>query len=50
MGQKQINLEFLVAQRLKDLALSLLWLGLQEWLGFNPWSGNLCTHELCQNK
>ena len=26
----------------KDLALSLLWLWLQPWCGFDPWSGNFC--------
>ena len=31
----------LVAQRVKDLALSLQWLWLQLWLRFDPWSGNL---------
>ena len=28
-----------MAQQVKDLALSLLWLRL--WCGFNPWPGNL---------
>ena len=26
----------------QDLALSLLWLGLLLWPGFDPWAGNLC--------
>ena len=30
----------LVAQQAKDLPLSLLWLGLQLWHGFNPWPRN----------
>ena len=32
--------EFPVAQRVKDLALSLQWLGLLLWRGFDPWPGN----------
>ena len=32
----------LVAQRVKDPAVSLLWLRLQLWCMFNPWPGNLC--------
>ena len=32
-----------MAQSAKDLLLSLLWLRLQLWLGFNPWPGNFCT-------
>ena len=31
---------FLVAQWVKDLALSLLWLKLLLWLGFDLWPGN----------
>ena len=31
-----------MAQRVKDLVLSLPWLWLQLWLGFHPWSGNFC--------
>lgn len=27
----------LVAQQVKDLVLSLLWLRLKLWCGFNPW-------------
>ena len=36
----------LVAQRVKDLALSLLWFWLQLWYGFDPWPGNFscCRH------
>ena len=30
----------LVAQRVKDLALSLMWLWLLLWCGFDPWPGN----------
>ena len=29
-----------MAQWVKDLALSLLWLWLLLWLGFDPWPGN----------
>ena len=31
-----------VAQWVKDLALSLLWLGLLLWCRFDPWPGNFC--------
>ena len=31
---------FLVAQQVKDPALTLLWLGLQLWRGCDPWPGN----------
>ena len=30
-----------MAQLVKDLALSLLWLGLLLWLGFDPWPRNV---------
>ena len=33
---------FLVAQQVKDPALTLLWLGLQLWHGCDPWPGNFC--------
>ena len=33
----------LVAQEAKDPRLSLLWLWLLLWLGFNPWPRNLCV-------
>ena len=33
-------LSSLVAQKVKDLALSLLWLWLLLWCGFDPWPGN----------
>ena len=33
--------EFPVAQQVKDLALSLLRLGSQPWLGFTPWPQEL---------
>ena len=39
-GKKQVLKQygsFLVAQQGKDLALSLVWLGLPLWRGFNPW-------------
>ena len=29
-----------LAQWVKDLALTQLWLGSQEWLGSDPWPGN----------
>ena len=29
-----------VAQKVKDLALSLQWLGLLLWSGLDPWPGN----------
>ena len=29
-----------MTQRVKDLVLSLLWLGLLLWCGFNLWPGN----------
>ena len=34
-----------MAQWVRDLALSLLWLGLLLWHGFDPWPGNF--HMLC---
>ena len=30
----------MVSQWVKDLALSLLWLWLLLWFGFDPWPGN----------
>ena len=33
-------MEFAVAQWVKNLGLSLLWLGLLVWLGFDPWPEN----------
>ena len=27
----------------KDSVLSLLWLGLIPWFGFDPWPGNVCN-------
>ena len=33
---------YLVAQRVKNLALSLLWLCLQLCYGFSPWPKNFC--------
>ena len=32
----------LVAQQVKDPVLSLLWLSLLLWVGFNPWPQNFC--------
>ena len=32
-----------MAQRVKNLALSLLWLELLWWCRFDPWPGNFCT-------
>ena len=32
----------LVAQQVKDLALSLLWFWLLLWHRFDPWLGNFC--------
>ena len=29
-----------VVQWVKDLVLSLQWLGLPQWCGFDPWPGN----------
>ena len=41
--QKAHNLgSSLVAQWVKDPALSLLWLWLQLWHGFDPWPRNFC--------
>ena len=31
-----------MAQQVKDLALSLLWLWLPLWHRFNPWARNFC--------
>ena len=31
-----------MAHQVKDPALSLLWLRLQLWCGFNPWPRNFC--------
>ena len=31
-----------MVQQVKDLVLSLLWLGLLLWCGFSPWLGSLC--------
>ena len=31
-----------MSQGVKDLALSLLWLWLLLWHGFDPWPGNFC--------
>ena len=36
----------LVAQLVKDLVLSLLWLWLQLWHGFNLWPGNFCMSQV----
>ena len=39
-----------MAKRLKDLALSLQWLGLLVWLGFDPWPKNFHMPQLWPNK
>ena len=40
---KRYNLgEFSCGLVVKDLAVSLLWLGLLLWLKFDPWPGNFC--------
>ena len=39
-----------MAQQVKDLALSLLWLWFQLWYGFEPWprnSGHAPSKEVC---
>ena len=36
------SLEFWVLQQVKDPELSLLWLPLLLWRGFNPWLRNFC--------
>ena len=41
MGSKKNGKEFLVAQQVKDTALSLLWLGSLLWRGFYPWPREL---------
>ena len=40
-------MSFLVAQWVKDLALSLLWLGSLLWWGFSTWPGNICMPQAC---
>ena len=44
------NRSFLVAQWVKDLALSLLWFGSLLWLQLNPWSGKICMTWHGENK
>ena len=39
-----------VAQWVKDLELSLLWLWLQLWSGFNSWPRNFCMPSVWQKK
>ena len=39
-----------MAQEVKDIALSLLWLWLQLWCGFSPWPGNFCMVRTRQKK
>ena len=34
----------------KDMALSLLWLGLLLWIGFDPWPGNFCMPQVQTKK
>ena len=41
-GFKSTRGSSLVAQQVKDLALSLLQLRLPPWCGFDPWPGNFC--------
>ena len=38
----------LVAQWVKDLVLSLLWLRSLHWHGFYPWPRNVCMSQHCQ--
>ena len=38
----KIKRSSLVAQRVKDPRLSLLWLRSLQWHGFDPWPGNFC--------
>ena len=40
VAEMQGSRSSLVAQRIKDLALSLLWLWLQLWRGSIPWPGD----------
>ena len=40
--KKCTNWASLVAQCVKDPALSLMWLRLLLWHGFHPWPGNFC--------
>ena len=40
----------LVAQQVKDLALSLLWYWLLLWYGFDPWPGNFHMPHVHPNK
>ena len=35
-----------MAQRVKDLVASLLWLRLHLWCGFDPWPENLCMPQV----
>lgn len=37
------KLVFQVIVKVKDLALSLLWLCSLPWLGFHPWPGDFCV-------
>ena len=39
-----------MAQQVKDLTLSLLWLGLLMWLEFDPWPRNFCVPWVRKNK
>ena len=36
----KVFMSSLVAQRVKDPALSLQWLGSRQWGRFDPWAGN----------
>ena len=45
------NKSSLVAPWVKDLELSLLWLGLLLWFGFDPWPlGTSACHRCCKNQ
>ena len=48
---KKWERSFPVAQQVKDLALSLLWLRSLLWCcGFNPWPGNFCIPQVWPKK
>ena len=42
LGIVNAFLEFVGALAVKDLVLSLLWLGSLLWCRFDPWPGNFC--------
>ena len=41
-GKRGAKRSSLMAPQIKDLALSLLWLWLLLWCGFDPWPRNFC--------